>query len=145
MALPKASVPRQASRFSSNTAERRAGYQRAPSMEDRGQPEAEEPTQVPTVSTPPRLTVNGVAVRRLQIDFGSNATAFTPTGSVMERFWDQRDNGPDDDKYSRPRAFGNARIEVDVSKGFMDLVVSWPDAPCITRLVQPSAHLNYEP
>ena len=63
----------------------------------------------------------------------------------MERFWDQRDNGPDDDKYSRPRAFGNARIEVDVSKGFMDLVVSWPDAPCITRLVQPSAHLNYEP
>lgn len=145
MALRSPTVSRQTPRTRPTAPQYDSLLQRTSSMENERQSEAEEPSPVPTVASTARLTVNGIAVKRLQIDFGSNATAFHPSGSVMERFWDQYDGDPDKDKYSRPRAFCAARIEVDVSKGFMDLIVSWPDHPSITRLVVPQAHLNYEP
>lgn len=148
MAISKTTVPRQASRTGTTSTSGRVVYRSPVSVEDDRFEEVEELAPVeaePTPPQPPRLTVNGLPVKRLQIDFGSNATAFYPGGSVMERFWDQHDNGPDEDKYSRPRAFSLARIEIDISKGFMDLLVHWTEPPSITRLVQPSAHLSYEP
>lgn len=120
------------------------------SVEDSRFQEVEEPAPVEATAKPPRITVNGIAVKRLQIDFGSaGATGFCPsngtTSSVMERFWDQYDGDPDKDKYSRPRPFGNARIEVNTNKGYLDLLAYWDGAPGITRIVQPNAYLNYEP
>lgn len=145
MALPKASVSRQAPRSRPAPAAKHWSVDvDSDSLENDGLEETEEPAPKPTIPKPPRLTVNGVAVKRLQIDFGSNATAFHPTGSVMERSWDQYDDGPDKDKYSRPRAFCNAQIEVDVSKGFMDVIVHWPDSPGVSRIVQSIAYLSYE-
>lgn len=146
MALPKAPVPRQAPRPRSVAPEvyELRDQLVAAGMENLGLKEVAEPVAQPPVTKPPRLTVNGIACKRLQIDFGSNATAFTPTGSVMERFWDQRDNGPDDDKYSRPRQFANDTVEVDISRGFLDLRVMCSDGS-ITRLISPTAHLNYSP
>lgn len=145
MALPSTTVSRQAPRTRAESPQRKRVQFSALSVEDNGLEETEEPVPVEAVTKPPRLIVNGVAVRRLQVDFGSNATAFYPTGSVMERFWDQYDGDPDKDKYSRPRVFGNANISVDSTKGFLDVVVSWNDNPGITRLVMPTASLAFEP
>lgn len=149
MALPSPALSRQAPRTRPAPSLGRRTFISPTSVEDDRFEEVEEPAPVETVKAPPRITVNGVAVRRLQIDFGTNATAFCPsngsTGSVMERFWDQHDGDPDKDKYSRPRPFSNARIEVTTSKGYLDLIASWDGAPGITRVVQPCAYLNYEP
>lgn len=150
MALRTPTVPRQASRTGSTLAvsDESTGLARRVPL-GRLQ-ETEEPAPVEAVPPAPRITVNGVACRRLQIDFGSNgATGFCPsngsTSSVMERFWDQYDGDPDKDKYSRPRPFGNAHIEVNTNKGYLDLLASWDNAPGITRIVQSAAYLNYEP
>src|SRR5262245_5533803 len=145
MALPKAAVSRQAPRSRPTAPQYDSLLKRAASVEDDRLEEVEEPTPVPAVQASPRLTVNGIACKRLQIDFNDNATAFHPAGSVMERFWDQYDGDPDKDKYSRPRVFCSSKIEVDISKGFLDLIVYWDDGKGITRLVDPRARLSYEP
>lgn len=150
MALRTPTVSRQAPRPRPTLADLDRDALRSASMEDTGVQEVEEPAPVAAEQKPPRITVNGIAVRRLQIDFGSNgATGFCPnngtTSSVMERFWDQYDGDPDKDKYSRPRPFGNAHIEVNTNKGYLDLLASWDNAPGITRIVQSAAYLNYEP
>lgn len=147
MALRSPTVSRQAPRLSSASTYTKPNLRSPTGVEDDGFEEAEEPAPLETVpaeARKPRLFVNGVAVGRVQIDFGASATAFNPTGSVMERFWDQRDRDPDEDKYSRPRVFADAIIEIYTNKGFLDFTASWPGKPGVTKLVQPMASLNYE-
>lgn len=144
MALPPTTVSRQAPRPRPVATVQRVRTPVPVSFEDDGFEEIEEPAPVKAEPRPPRITVNGRPVKRIQIDFGSNATAFHPTGSVMERFWDQHDGDPDKDKYSRPRIFADAIIEVHTDQGFLNFTARWPDKPGVTKLVQPTASMSYE-
>lgn len=147
MALRSPGLPRKAPRTGSPSPQFRAWSKLPTGLEDDGLEEVEEPVEVtpePAPALPARITVDGIPVKRLQIDFGSNATAFTPTGSVMERFWDQYDGDPDKDKFSRPRVFCYSKICVKLTGGFLDLTVHWDDGRGVTRLVQPHAHVSYE-
>lgn len=145
MAISKTTVSRQAPRPSPAPAPVVARREPAPSLEDARLEEVEEPAPVAAEQKPPRITVNGVGVSRLQVDFGKDTTAFHPSGSTMERFWDQYDKGEEFNRLSRPRAFCYATVELVTSKGFMDLMVTFPDSPIISRIVQPNAQYAYEP
>lgn len=118
-------------------------------VEDFRLEEVEESAPQPSIQTPSRLTVNGIQVKRVMIEFGKDVACWSPNGdgnynSVIERYWDQRDTGPDNDKYSRPRAFCSASIDVNTNKGFLDVTVSWPGQPNVSKLVQPGGSVNYE-
>lgn len=143
MALSKTPVSRQAPR--PRPASPQPVRQVTLSVEDDGFEEVEEPAPVAPVPLAPRIFVDGLPCRRLQIDFGAPTTGFNPTGAVQERFWDQYDGDPDKDKYSRPRVFGNAVIKVNLVKGFLDFTATWADSTLVTRIVHPTATLSYEP
>lgn len=118
-------------------------------MEDAAVEEVAEPSAVAPVTRPSRLTVNGITCKRVLVEFGKDTIAFYPgndatKGSVVERFWDQYDSTEDMDKYSRPRVFGDAFIDVVTSKGFLDVTVTWPGKTGQTKIVQANASLHYE-
>jgi hypothetical protein len=149
MAFSKTTVSRQAPRTYPTPAGSNRSQQNATGMEDVRQQEVEESPPQPAVSTPSRLTVNGIQVKRVMVEFGKDVACWSPNGdgnynSVIERYWDQRDTGPENDKYSRPRAFCTAVIDINTNKGFLDVTVSWPGQPGISKLVQPGGSVNYE-
>lgn len=144
MALPSAPVSRQAPRSRPASPVKVQRPEPAPSLENAGLEAVEEPTQVPTVTRPPRLTVNGVAVRHVMIDFGRDCTGFHPAGATIDRYWDQYDDGDSKDHLSRPRVMGAARIEVVTSKGFLDIMVTWPTTGAVTKIQQPTVNMSYE-
>jgi hypothetical protein len=149
MAFSKTPVSRQASRPRPTLAELVEDDRPAASMEDARLEEVAAPITQPTNPVPSRITVNGIQVRRVMIEFGKDVACWSPNGdgnynSVVERYWDQRDTGPDNDKYSRPRAFCAAVIDVNTNKGFLDVTVSWPNQPGVSKLVQPGGSVNYE-
>lgn len=149
MALSKAPVSRQAPKARPTLAQFNAVRERAASVENSVFEEDEEPVEVPSIPRPSRLTVNGLAVKRLLLEFGKETTAYYPgndlaKGSVIERFWDQYDSTEDMDKMSRPRQFCDAIIDVNTNKGYLDITVSWRNKDSITKIVQPSASLHYD-
>lgn len=149
MALSKTTVSRQASRPRATFDDLSLGYEKPTGMENTRLKEAEESTEKQAEQKPSRLTVNGIQVKRVMIEFGKDVNCWSPNGdgnynSVIERYWDQRDAGPENDKYSRPRAFVDAVIDVNTNKGFLDVTVSWPGKPGVSKLVQPGGSVNYE-
>lgn len=151
MALPKAPVPRPAPRTSASPAVLRARRLLEADLEDEDVEELEAAPEVAAIPRSTRLTLDGVPLARLQLDFGKDRACFVPKGSVIERFWDQYDDDEPPKRCSRPPLLKFADIKVKTTDaGFLAVTMKFPRElgetrdPPLVKLVITDAVMAYE-